>query len=349
MTMRSLAIDTAEDISSTCPTDRLASTHSSSSIERLQMANNFEHTPVLAAEVVDLFADLPVGVIVDATLGGGGHAELLLEVAPESRLLGIDRDVIARNAAGERLARFGDRVRIVPGTFGDLSGILERESDFFGSAPVVGVLADLGVSSPQLDDAARGFSFRSDAPLDMRMDQTAGMTAAEFLRQVDAHELAQLLREHGEGRFAGAIARSIIASAPRTTSELVVAVEKAVPPAARRRGHVATRVFQALRVSVNDEESQLDSMLESAIAHVSPGGVLVVISYHSGEDKVVKKVFAAAASGGCTCPTALGCVCGAVPTMRVLKASAVLATAQEIDRNPRSRSARLRAAWKLSA
>jgi len=349
MTMRSLAIDTDEDISSTCPNLRLVSTHSPASIERLQMANNFEHTPVLASEVVDLFADLPVGMLVDATLGGGGHAELLLDAAPESRLIGIDRDVVARRAAGERLARFGDRVRIVSGTFGDLAGILERESGFVGGAPIVGILADLGVSSPQLDDAARGFSFRSDAPLDMRMDQSSGMTAAEFLLQVDAHELTRLLREHGEGRFAGAIARSITSSAPRTTSELVAAVERAVPPAARRRGHVATRVFQALRVSVNDEENQLDSMLESAIAHVSAGGVVVVISYHSGEDKVVKKVFATAATGGCTCPSELGCVCGAVPTMRVLKASAVLATPDEIDRNPRSRSARLRAAWKLSA
>ena len=349
LTMRSLAIDTHSDTSSTRRSGQLTREISSESIERLQMANNFAHIPVLASEVTDFFAHLPVGVVVDATLGGGGHAELILSANPNVRLLGIDRDAVARSAASSRLARFGERVRVSAGTFGELRDIRENAADFVGTDPIVGVLADLGVSSPQLDDPTRGFSFREDAPLDMRMDSSTGFTAAELITTFDARELTQLLREHGEGRFAPAIARAVIATAPQTTGELVAAVERAVPMGARRRGHVATRVFQALRVRVNDEEGQLEAMLSGALDLLAPEGVLVVISYHSGEDKVVKAQLATAATGGCTCPVALGCVCGAVPRVRLLKASAIMASDEEIAQNPRARSARLRVAWKVPA
>jgi 16S rRNA (cytosine1402-N4)-methyltransferase len=209
-------------------------------------------------------------------------------------------------------------------------------------------LMDLGVSSHQLDESSRGFSFRVDAPLDMRMDATKGETAAQLLARIDAHELVQLLRANGENRFAGSIAKSILSRQPRTTYELNEAVERAVPMAARRRGHVATRVFQALRIGVNDEEQQLVNGLDAAITTLAIGGVLAVIAYHSGEDRVVKSVFHEAATGGCHCPVELGCVCGAIKRVAVFKASAQLASAGEIEQNPRARSARLRLARKLA-
>ncbi len=280
-------------------------------------------------------------------LGGGGHAFALLERAPQLRILGIDRDPDARAAAAERLATFEGRVRIVDATFGQLRDVLASNADFIGDDDIVGVLMDLGVSSHQLDDARRGFSFRSDAPLDMRMDPTRGETAAQFLTHVDHHQLVRLLRENGETRFAGSIAKSVLERQPTTTGELTEAVERAVPMAARRRGHVATRVFQALRIAVNSEEEELSRGLEAALDVVVPGGFVAVISYHSGEDRVVKSVLHEASTGGCHCPPELGCVCGAVPLVSVMKASARLASSVEIERNPRARAARLRAARKL--
>jgi 16S rRNA (cytosine1402-N4)-methyltransferase len=318
-------------------------------IEGLQMAQDTFHTPVFEREIVGLIAGQPTGVVVDATLGGAGHAVALLAASPGLRLLGVDRDPDARDAALARLAEFGNRTRVVDATFADLAVVLHQEAAFLGADPVVGVVMDLGVSSHQLDDATRGFSFRADAPLDMRMDTTSGETAAQYLARVDVHELVRVLRKHGEQRFAGAIARSILAAAPATTGELAAAVERAVPAAARRRGHVATRVFQAVRVEVNDEEDQLARGLAAALDALAVGGVLAVISYHSGEDRAVKAFFADAATGGCHCPVELGCVCGAVPRVSLARTSAILATAEEIDRNPRSRSARLRVARKVSA
>ena len=317
-------------------------------IERLQMAQDIYHVPVLANEIVELFASLPAGVVVDATLGGGGHAHALLAAAPQLRVLGIDRDLDARTFAQGRLAEFGKRVLIVDETFSEIATVVAEQADFIGAQSVVAVLMDLGVSSHQLDDPKRGFSFRSDAPLDMRMDTSRGETAAQILSHLDRHELARLLRENGENRFAGAIAKSVLERQPQTTGELTEAVERAVPMAARRRGHVATRVFQALRIVVNSEEEQLARGLDSALEVVAPGGLVAVISYHSGEDRVVKTVFHEASTGGCHCPVELGCVCGAVPTITVFKASAQLASAREIEANPRARSARLRIARKLS-
>ena len=341
-TMRSLAI---------VKTGRESSSALSSvlTIERLQMAQDSYHTPVLVSEIIELFASLPAGVVVDATLGGAGHAAALLEAAPQLRILGIDRDPEAREVAAGRLGAFVGRTLIVDATFATLADVVRGHSDFLQEDPIVGVLMDLGVSSHQLDDPTRGFSFRFDAPLDMRMDPTRGQTAAEFLSHVDQHEFVRQLRANGENRFAGSIAKSVLARQPKTTDELTEAVQRAVPMAARRRGHVATRVFQTLRIAVNGEETQLVEGLEAALDVLAPSGVLAVISYHSGEDRVVKAVLHEAATGGCHCPPALGCVCGAVARITVDKASARLASATETANNPRARSARLRIARKLAS
>jgi 16S rRNA (cytosine1402-N4)-methyltransferase len=237
---------------------------------------------------------------------------------------------------------------IVDATFSDLRRVVDENGEFLHGERIVGILMDLGVSSHQLDDPTRGFSFRADAPLDMRMDPTRGETAAQYLARVDPHEFARVLRANGENRFAGAIAKSVLERQPQTTFELTEAVERAVPMAARRRGHVATRVFQALRIEVNQEEDQLVAGLEAALDVLAPAGVVAVISYHSGEDRVVKATLHEAATGGCTCPPELGCVCGAVGRVTVFKASAQLASAGEIARNPRARSARLRIARKVT-
>jgi 16S rRNA (cytosine1402-N4)-methyltransferase len=315
--------------------------------EGLQVSASSYHVPVMEREIIDLLKAQPQGVVIDATLGGAGHAVALLGAAPHLRVLGLDRDPEARAEATKRLAPFGDRARVVATTFADLAAVVKAEQAFINGDPIVGILFDLGVSSHQLDSGERGFSFRADAPLDMRMDPTRGQTAAELLVSIDTHELGHLLRENGETRFAGAIAKSLKEVLPTTTNELVSAVERAVPMAARRRGNVATRAFQALRLAVNDEPGQLDAALPAALDVIAPTGVIVVISYHSGEDRVVKQFFAHEARGGCTCPAHLPCVCGATPRVTVRKASAEMATEEEIARNPRSRSARLRVARKV--
>ncbi len=340
-TTRSLAIATAKRESSSALSLVVA-------IERLRMAPDSYHEPVLASEIVELFASLPAGLVVDATLGGGGHADALLNAAPQLRVLGVDRDPDARDEATKRLRAHESRVRVVGATFAELSDVLRDNQDFLRGDDVVAVLMDLGVSSHQLDDARRGFSFRADAPLDMRMDPTHGETASELLARIDQHELARLLRNNGESRFAGSIAKSLIERQPQTTYQLNEAVERAVPRAARRRGHVATRVFQALRIAVNDEEDQLSEGLEAALNALSVSGLMAVISYHSGEDRVVKSFFAEQQSGGCRCSPELGCVCGAIARVKVFKASAQLASATEVAANPRARSARLRVARKVA-
>jgi 16S rRNA (cytosine1402-N4)-methyltransferase len=318
------------------------------SIDRLRMARDSYHDPVLATEIVEMFSGLPAGVVVDATLGGAGHAVALLRSAPQLRVLGVDRDPDARAVATDRLREFHDRARVVASTFAELREVVRDNADFLGDDVVVGVLMDLGVSSHQLDESLRGFSFRADAPLDMRMDPTKGETAAQYLARVDQHEFARLLRENGETRFSGSIAKSVLERQPQTTMELSDAVERAVPMAARRRGHVATRVFQALRVVVNDEDEQLRAGLSAGLDELAVGGVMAVISYHSGEDKVVKSYFADQQSGGCRCSLELGCVCGAIKRVTVFKASAQLAKPSEIALNPRARAARLRAVRKVT-
>jgi 16S rRNA (cytosine1402-N4)-methyltransferase len=344
----SLPIKTDDETSSALIAEFLVSPHSQELIGRLQMASEYHHQPVLTERVVPLFSGVRSGVVVDATVGGGGHAAQLLERYAGLRVLGSDRDPAACDAARLALSRFGNRALVVHDTFDELETVLAAPEEFVGGEDVVAVLMDLGVSSPQLDEGQRGFSFRVNAPLEMRMDTSTGPTAAEILATLSETELTELLRRHGERRFARAIARSIRERQPQTTGELVAAVERAVPAAARRPGNVATRVFQALRVEVNDEEGQLARGLDAAYRVLGVGGLLVVISYHSGEDRAVKAVLRGHATGHCTCPVGLDCVCGARPTMLVERASAILASADEVSRNHRARSARLRFGWRVA-
>ncbi len=309
----------------------------------------FLHRPVLRTEIVRVFAEVPAGHVIDATLGGGGHAEALLEAHPGIRILGLDRDADAVRAATGRLARFGDRVRVVHTRFDRLAEVVREQG--IGTGPgngVVGVLFDLGVSSPQFDRPDRGFSYRFDAPLDMRMDRTQRRTAADILNTSAEDELVRILREHGDEPNARRIARAIIAARPlATTGELVETVRQALPAAVqRRKGHPAKRTFQALRIEVNDELTILPGTIDDAIDVLEPGGRVAVISYHSGEDRIAKDRLRNAATGGCTCPVHLPCVCGAEPTVRIV-GRAIVPGAAELAENPRAASARLRVGEKL--
>jgi 16S rRNA (cytosine1402-N4)-methyltransferase len=279
---------------------------------------------------------------VDATLGAGGHAEALLERGPQIRLLGLDRDPDALAAARERLARFGDRVAFREADFGDLEAALE------GFPAPDGILADLGVSSMQLDRAERGFSFRRDGPLDMRMGGS-GRSAADIVGAASVEELTRIFRDFGEERMAAKIARGIVAERARgpitTTRQLarVVAEHKG----GREKIDPATRVFQALRIEVNQELVALARFLAAAVARMKQGGCLAVISYHSLEDRIVKEAFRRD-SGVCLCPPRMpACVCGARKALEVLTRRPIRPSEAEVDRNPRSRSARLRAAEKI--
>ena len=307
----------------------------------LQMAQAFHHIPVLRDEVVSLFASAPPGVVVDATVGGGGHSKALLQAYPALRVIGLDRDPAALDEARRRLSSFGDRATLAHASFSDLESVVSSP----GLGPLSGVLFDLGVSSPQLDRADRGFSFRQDGPLDMRMDPGSGVTtAADLVNGLPEGSLTALFRENGEGRLSGRLARAIVRARPLTsTRQLAEVVAAAVPAAARRKGHPARRVFQALRISVNDELAELAAALPVALSHLAVGGVCAVISYHSGEDRFTKQAFAQAVSGGCTCPPGLPCVCGAVSRHQLVFRGARKPTDAEVRANPRSQSARLRA------
>jgi 16S rRNA (cytosine1402-N4)-methyltransferase len=308
-------------------------------------------------EIVTLFAPVPSGVVIDATLGGGGHSAAILAAHPHLGILGIDRDPVAIQAATERLAPFGDRAVIVPARFDELSDVVRRARSGGlrwpmtpgASHDIVGSLFDLGVSSPQLDVADRGFSYVAPGPLDMRMDPTSGTPASRLLDQLDEAALTEMLRDSGEGRLSRRVARAILAARPiTTTDQLAAVVDAAVPAPARRRGHPAKRIFQALRIAVNDELGQLARTLPEAIDLLAADGRVAVLSYHSGEDRLVKAIFAEAATGGCTCPPQLPCVCGATPTVSVLRTAPKRASDHEAEANRRSTSARLRAAVKLS-
>jgi 16S rRNA (cytosine1402-N4)-methyltransferase len=306
------------------------------------MPQVFAHEPVMVDEVVASFAPAPPGLVVDATVGGGGHAEAILAAHPHLRVLGLDRDPDAVGAASRRLAPFGARAVVRHARFDRLVELAAEAGAPGGT--VSGVLFDLGVSSPQLDRAGRGFSYRADAPLDMRMDPSEGPTAADVVNTAPEDELAQLFAANGEGRFARRIARAIVAARPlRTTGGLAEVVRGAIPAAARRTGgHPARRVFQALRVTVNEELDQLAHAVPAAIDALAPGGRCVAISYHSGEDRIVKAAFGAAATGGCECPPGLPCACGAVPLGRLVFRGARKPTGSEVGRNRRAESARLR-------
>lgn len=304
----------------------------------------FEHEPVMVGEVVDLFAPVPAGTVVDATTGGAGHSSAILDAHPHVRVTGLDQDPAAVAAASERLTRFGDRADVIHARFDRIADVVADR------APLSGVLFDLGVSSVQLDVAERGFSHRFDAPLDMRMDtSSSARSAADVINGYDEAALARVLRELGDERFATRIAKAIVANRPiDTTGRLVEVIRDAIPaPARRKGGHPATRSFQAVRIEVNEELDVLPVALEAALALLAPGGRCVVLAYHSGEDRIVKAVLRDAATGGCTCSPALPCGCGAVPTVRLLKRGAWKPTTEEIARNPRAESARLRAVEKL--
>ncbi len=327
-------------------------------------ATPFVHAPVMAELIVDLLRDVPDGLYVDATLGGGGHAEAVLDAHPGLRLLGLDRDDAAIAAASARLARFGDRVRIVRSGFEDLERIVNEtlasdrtdQPDQTGSASaadetrgVSAVLFDLGVSSPQLDEAERGFSYRSGAPLDMRMDRRQAFSAVDVVNEYSFPQLARVIETYGEERFGGRIARAIVDARPiQNTAHLAEVVRAAIPAAARRSGgHPAKRTFQAIRMEVNRELDQLAEALDGAISVLAPGGRMVVMSYHSLEDRMVKQAMRDAETGGCTCPQGLPCVCGAEPTVRLLKRGAWKATEEEVAANRRAESVRIRAAERL--
>ncbi len=310
------------------------------------MRQDFPHEPVMVDEVVDIFSTVPQGVVVDATLGGGGHAEALLRARPDLVVVGIDRDSDALAAAAVRLAPFGVRASVHHARFDDLRAVLVAAGHQPGT--VSGVLFDLGVSSVQLDRPQRGFSYRFDGPLDMRMDLSGGPTAAELVNGLPEAELARLFVANGEGRLARRIARHLVAERPLlTTAALADAVSRSVPAPARRRGHPARRVFQALRIAVNDELGALARALPEAVDVLAAGGRCVAISYHSGEDRLVKAAFTEAVTGGCQCPPALPCGCGAVPRARLVARGARRPTSAEVERNHRAESARLRACERL--
>jgi 16S rRNA (cytosine1402-N4)-methyltransferase len=312
------------------------------------VSGDFAHRPVMTEEVVALFTEVPPGMVVDATAGGGGHAEALLGARSDLHVIAVDRDPAAVAAASRTLARFGERATVVQGAFARLGEVVRGRHGATGPEdehPIVGVLFDLGVSSPQLDRAERGFSYRSDAALDMRMDPSQPTTAADLVNASSEAELARILREYGEERFARRIARRIVDRRPiASTAELAAVITEAIPAATRRSGpHPARRSFQALRIAVNDELGQLREGLDQALALVAPGGRVAVLSYHSLEDRITKQTFAAWATGGAhppglpTLETARGGVARLL-TRRPLRPSAA-----EVARNPRAESARLRA------
>ncbi|WP_208028001.1 16S rRNA (cytosine(1402)-N(4))-methyltransferase RsmH [Rhabdothermincola sediminis] len=309
-------------------------------------STSFVHEPVMVREVAALFASVPAGWVVDCTVGGGGHARVLLEGDSRVQVLGLDQDDDALEAAGRTLAFAGERVRLRKARFDSLRDVVADEA----VGPVTGVLFDLGVSSPQLDRPERGFSYRHDASLDMRMDRTATRTAAEVVNTYDEQQLVQILEQYGDERYARRIAAAIVAARPlSTTTQLAEVVRDAIPaPARRRGGHPAKRTFQAIRIEVNDELEVLGRALRQAIDVLAPGGRCAVISYHSGEDRLVKGIFEEASTGGCTCPPVLPCVCGARARVRQLRRGARKPSASEVEANPRSASARLRAAEKLA-
>jgi 16S rRNA (cytosine1402-N4)-methyltransferase len=314
----------------------------------------YRHTPVLLAEVTQQLSPHPGSIIVDCTLGGAGHAKRLLDlVVPGGILVGIDQDDAALIAA-ENTLRLGQQIpyestRLLRGNFADLDGLLTEA----GVPYVDGFLFDLGVSSPQLDFPERGFSYRVDAPLDMRMDPGhQSLTAAEIIAAYTEADLARIIREFGEEKWASRIANFIVSARERTavatTAQLVELIKAAVPASARREGpHPAKRTFQALRIEVNDELGVLKAGLEAAVRWLAPEGRVAVISYHSLEDRVVKQLFKEAATG-CICPPALPtCTCGHTPVLRILTRKAITPSAEEVEVNPRSRSAKLRVAQKL--
>ena len=309
---------------------------------------DFHHVSVLLNEAVEALAVKPQGVYLDGTLGGAGHSSEIARRLTTGTLIGVDRDPKALAAAEARLAPWADRVKLVHGNFRDLETIL----DGLGIPAVDGILLDLGVSSPQLDEAGRGFSYMADAPLDMRMDPSDPLTAWEVVNTWPQEELRRILFTYGEERYAPLIAAAIVrrrAQAPiDTTLDLVEVIRSAMPQKAlREKQHPAKRSFQAIRIAVNDELGAVDGVMGQAIRRLNLGGRLAVITFHSLEDRIVKNAMAEAVRG-CTCPPEFPvCVCGKKPTLKLIARKPITASEEELESNPRARSAKLRVAEKL--
>ena len=310
--------------------------------------SEFHHVSVLLQECIDGLDIKPDGIYVDGTLGGAGHSSQIAARLTTGRLIGIDRDPVALKAAGERLAPYADRVTLVHSNFCEIAQVLaDLEID-----GVDGILLDLGVSSPQLDEISRGFSYMGDAPLDMRMNGQDSLSAYDVVNAWPYEELRRILYAYGEERYApqiaGAICRRRETAPIKTTLELVDIIRSAMPPAAlREKQHPAKRSFQAIRIAVNDELGSVEKVMEDAIPCLKPGGRLAVITFHSLEDRIVKNGMAEA-SKGCTCPPNFPvCVCGKKPKVKLISRKPIVSTQEELDRNPRARSAKLRICEKL--
>ena len=310
--------------------------------------SEFHHVSVLLEECIEGLNIKPDGIYVDGTLGGAGHSSVIASKLTTGRLIGIDRDPVALKAAGERLAPFGDRVTLVHSNFCEMDTAL----DGLGITGVDGILLDLGVSSPQLDDGQRGFSYMADAPLDMRMNGEDALDAKQIVNQWPYEDLKRILYDYGEERFAPRIAAAICKRREETeietTLELVDIIRSAMPPAAlREKQHPAKRSFQAIRIAVNDELGSVERVMKKAVPLLKPGGRLAVITFHSLEDRIVKQAMAEAAKG-CTCPPEFPvCVCGKKPQVKLITRKPIVSGEEELERNPRARSAKLRVCEKL--
>ena len=310
--------------------------------------SEFFHISVLLQECLDGLNIKPDGIYIDGTLGGAGHSSQIAKRLTTGRLIGIDRDPVALKAAGERLSPYGDRVTLVHSNFCRMAEVVKE----LGLPGVDGILLDLGVSSPQLDEVSRGFSYMADAPLDMRMNGKDALTAREVVNTWPQEELRRILWNYGEERYAPQIAAAICRrreeSPIETTLELVDVIRSAMPASAlREKQHPAKRTFQAIRIAVNDELGSVEKAMEAAIPLLNPGGRLAVITFHSLEDRIVKLSMAEAAKG-CTCPPQFPvCVCGKKPIVKLISRKPIVATPEELEANPRSRSAKLRVCEKL--
>ena len=309
----------------------------------------FQHKSVLLQECIDALNIRPDGIYLDGTLGGAGHSSQIARRLTEGgRLIGVDRDRTALAAAKERLAPYADRVTLVHSNFAEIDAIL----DSLGIPAVDGMLYDLGVSSPQLDDASRGFSYMADAPLDMRMDKDDALTAGEVVNTWPQGELRRILYDYGEERYAPQIAAAICRAREKapveTTLELVDIIRSAMPAQAlREKQHPAKRSFQAIRIAVNDELGAVSRMMQAAVGRLNPGGRLAVTTFHSLEDRIVKSEMQQAARG-CTCPPEFPvCVCGKKPLVKLVTRKPIVSGPAELEENPRARSAKLRVAEKL--
>jgi len=310
--------------------------------------SEFYHVSVLLDECLDGLNIRPDGIYVDGTLGGAGHSSQIAKRLTTGRLIGIDRDQVALKAAGERLAPYSDRVTLVHANFCEIARVLQD----LGIPGVDGILLDLGVSSPQLDDGQRGFSYMADAPLDMRMNREDALSAYEVVNTWSFEELRRILFDYGEERYAPRIAEAICRRREEkpieTTLELVDVIRGAMPAAAlREKQHPAKRSFQAIRIAVNDELGSVEKVMADAIPCLNPGGRLAVITFHSLEDRIVKNAMGDAAKG-CTCPPNFPvCVCGKKPKVKLVNRKPITSTQEELNANPRARSAKLRVCEKI--